>query len=410
MNSPDGWRKYALGEVAQVTVGGTPSTDVPSFWGGDVPWMASGDVHLRRIADVPGRISALGLRSSNATLVDPPTVAIGLAGQGKTRGTAAFVECQLSTNQSVALISGDRQHFLTAYLFYDLDHRYEELRGRSSGGGRGGLSKGIIEKVPLLLPPIPEQALISKILDTMDGAVRSTEHLIAKLENVRRGLVHDLLTRGIDENLRLRDPMARPEQFVEVESRLLPKGWRVCSLDEFLLNYDGRRIPLKQEDRDRRTGEYRYFGASGVIDHVDSYIFDGDFILLGEDGENVVSRQLPLAFRVTGQFWVNNHAHVFTPLQGNDIRFLTHLLEFTDYSSIVLGSAQPKITQAGLRRLRFVLPQLDEQVEIADRLEASEARLVAEREQVAKLRQLRDGLMHDLLTGRVRVNLDEEAA
>jgi type I restriction enzyme S subunit len=85
------WPEMPLGDVATVVVGGTPSTDVPAYWGGDIPWMASGDVHQKRITDVEGRITSLGLRSSNATLVEPPSVAVALAGQGKTRGTAAKV-------------------------------------------------------------------------------------------------------------------------------------------------------------------------------------------------------------------------------------------------------------------------------------------------------------------------------
>lgn len=87
---PAGWSTATLGQVSECILGGTPSTEVPQFWGGDVPWMASGDVHLRRVKDVPGRITALGLRSSNATLTSPPAVAVGLAGQGKTRGTVAL--------------------------------------------------------------------------------------------------------------------------------------------------------------------------------------------------------------------------------------------------------------------------------------------------------------------------------
>src|SRR2546425_4484852 len=120
------WPEDIIDNVATVTVGGTPSTDVSSYWGGQVPWMASGDIHLKRIFDVPQRISELGLRHSNARLVDPPCVAIALAGQGKTRGTAALVLCRLCTNQSVALISPKTQDVVAEYLFLNLQFRYDE--------------------------------------------------------------------------------------------------------------------------------------------------------------------------------------------------------------------------------------------------------------------------------------------
>lgn len=295
-----------------------------------------------------------------------------------------------------------------SYLHHLLASAIDQLATQSHGTTMKHVKRSDLLPFEVRVAPASEQPLIGTILDTVDDAIRSTERLIAKLYKVNAGLLHDLLTRGIDGNGRLHGPAHHGS--VDNTESSLPKGWRVCALQDFLLNLDGRRIPLKQADRDRRQGSYPYYGASGVIDHIDDFIFDGEFILLGEDGENVISRQLPLAFRVSGQFWVNNHAHVFSPLPGNDIRFLTHLLQFTDYSSIVLGSAQPKLTQAGLNRLRFKVPPLDDQVRIADLLEGSESRLRAERKHLAKLQVLKVGLMDDLLTGRVRVNSTLDAA
>ena len=153
---------------------------------------------------------------------------------------------------------------------------------------------------------------------------------------------------------------------------------------------------------------YPYYGASGVIDYVESFIFDGDFILLGEDGENIESRVLPLAFRVSGKFWVNNHAHVFEARKGFDIDFLTELLEATDYKGITIGSAQPKITQVGLHRLQFAVPKFSEQVRISTVMRGLYEILRSEGEEYEKLKELKQGLMQDLLTGRVRVKVPEE--
>src|ERR1019366_4073814 len=122
------WRQDLISNIGAVTVGGTPRTSFEKYWGGDVPWMVSGDVHLKKVTDVPGRITELGLKYSNATMVDPLAVAIGLAGQGKTRGTVALVLCKLCTNQSVALIRTDSATIDTVYLLYNLEFRYEELR------------------------------------------------------------------------------------------------------------------------------------------------------------------------------------------------------------------------------------------------------------------------------------------
>jgi type I restriction enzyme S subunit len=298
------------------------------------------------------------------------------------------------------------------WLFHALRSPLVQAQVWPHAGGSAipNLGRSFFEHCILPVPDAAHQRTIGKVFDMLDDAIWSTERLLAKLDRMKQGLIGDLLTRGLTQGGRLRDPAIDATQFAGSDNGLLPVGWRACALDELVLNLDGRRIPLKQADRDQRHGEYRYYGASGVIDHVDDFIFDGDFILLGEDGENVVSRQLPLAFRVRGQFWVNNHAHVFSPLPDNDIRFLTHLLEHTNYSSVVIGSAQPKLTQAGLGRLRFAVPPFDEQVRIADTLETVGERDQAEREGLAKLRQLKQGLLADLLKGSVLVDCDGDAA
>ena len=104
-------------------------------------------------------------------LVDPPAVAIGLAGQGKTRGTAALVNTPVCTNQSIALIKGRTGVLDTGYLFHNLDGRYDELRTRSAGGGRAGLSRGILARIPIALPDLPEQTRIAAAMETLDETI-----------------------------------------------------------------------------------------------------------------------------------------------------------------------------------------------------------------------------------------------
>jgi type I restriction enzyme S subunit len=227
--------------------------------------------------------------------------------------------------------------------------------------------------------------------------------VLAKLRQVKAGMLHDLLTRGLDENGELRDPLRHPEQFKDYQAVNIPKEWNICGIDELVINHDGQRVPIKQAGRDKMKGGYPYYGASGIIDYVNSFIFDGDFVLLGEDGENIVSRNLPLAFQVKGKIWVNNHAHVFEAKPGIDRDFLEILLESTDYSPIILGSAQPKISQSGLRKLRFLLPKYHEQIRISKKINEIQAVINNENSYLAKMILAKQGLLHDLLTGHVRV-------
>ncbi|MGN9806458.1 restriction endonuclease subunit S [Micromonospora sp. L32] len=123
--------------------------------------------------------------------------------------------------------------------------------------------------------------------------------------------------------------------------------------------HDARRVPVRGVDR--RPGEFPYYGASGIVDYIDSYLFDGEFLLVSEDGENLRTRKTPVAFMASGKFWVNNHAHI---LKGNhlcDTRYLCYVLSMTDVSGYLSGSTQPKLTQAALNSIQVELPKRSEQ-------------------------------------------------
>jgi type I restriction enzyme S subunit len=144
----------------------------------------------------------------------------------------------------------------------------------------------------------------------------------------------------------------------------LPFGWKLRAIGELAENHSARRVPVRKQDR--HPGPYPYYGASGVVDYVSEYLFEGLHLLIAEDGENLLSRQLPVAFLADGKFWVNNHAHVLTgkPLIA-DTRFLSKALESSDISAYVSGSAQPKLNKASLNQIVVATPPYDEQRRIA---------------------------------------------
>lgn len=136
--------------------------------------------------------------------------------------------------------------------------------------------------------------------------------------------------------------------------------------DEVSINYDKKRIPLSGAQRAKRPGMYRYYGAQGVIDYIDDYIFDGIYLLIAEDGENLKLKKQNIAQVVDGRFWVNNHAHI---VQGNSLcetRYLCYLLNSMDLSGYITGSAQPKLSQANLNAVTLLLPPIEEQRRIVE--------------------------------------------
>jgi type I restriction enzyme, S subunit len=188
------WEEKKIAEFASCTAGGTPSTGVASYWGGPIRWMSSGELDRKRVDEVAGRITEAGLATSSATMLPAKCVLIGLAGQGKTRGTVAMNLVELCTNQSIAAVLPSPA-FVPEYLYYNLDARYEELRELSTGaGGRGGLNLAIIRAVDVLLPEIAEQAAIATVLSDMDAELSALEARRAKTRDLKQAMMSELLT------------------------------------------------------------------------------------------------------------------------------------------------------------------------------------------------------------------------
>jgi type I restriction enzyme S subunit len=153
---------------------------------------------------------------------------------------------------------------------------------------------------------------------------------------------------------------------------------------------------------------YDYYGASGVIDKVDAYLFDGTYILIAEDGANLLTRSKPLAFLATGKFWVNNHAHILKPRWRGDNTFFVNLLESQDFSLFVTGAAQPKLTMENLGRFKLAVPPVEEQREIAAFVCKKEGEFRALSAQIGRqvdaLVAYRKSLIHECVTGQRRIS------
>ena len=142
--------------------------------------------------------------------------------------------------------------------------------------------------------------------------------------------------------------------------------WKEYKLGEVVNILDYKRVPLSSKERSTRQGIYPYFGAQGIIDYIDDYIFDGTYLLIAEDGENLKSQKQNIAQLATGKYWVNNHAHILESNGLCDIRYLCYLLNSMDISGYITGSAQPKLNQANLSSIRVSLPSVTIQKRIAD--------------------------------------------
>ncbi|MBT2161317.1 restriction endonuclease subunit S [Zobellia barbeyronii] len=190
--------------------------------------------------------------------------------------------------------------------------------------------------------------------------------------------------------------------------KTLPKNWVETNVSEYLINYDNQRKPISSKERESRKGDFPYFGATGKIDNIDGFTHDGEFVLIGEDGANLLTRVKPLAFLVEGKIWVNNHAHVLS--YGNTIqnKLFTFYFNSLDISEFVSGSAQPKLNQKNLGLIPIKLPPLAEQHRIVAKLDELFGYLDTLKIRLNNIPQILKNFRQAVLTQAVTGKLTEE--
>lgn len=292
----------------------------------------------------------------------------------------------------------DKRYF--KYLLHRYDVAYMKLLG---SGVRQTISFNHIANSILVAPPLPEQRAISAFLDDkcakIDGAVMIKEDQIGLLRERRQIIIQDAVTHGLNPAAPMKD------SGVDWIGQI-PAHWEVKSIRYAFRFRNYQRVPISASEREGKQGEYPYYGASGIIDYVQDYIFDEDLILIAEDGANLLSKSTPLAFVATGKYWVNNHAHILEPLFPG-FKYWAELLSAADYTVYISGSAQPKLTRDRLGSVRVPVPPGDERNAIISFIEQESDKFrnaisIKER-QIAALKEYKTSLINAAVTGKIKV-------
>ena len=174
------------------------------------------------------------------------------------------------------------------------------------------------------------------------------------------------LTEQSEKDTPLSDDLNEYIPKMDIELPEIPMNWKYCKFDKVLINRDSERIPVSVADRKKLDKVYDYYGASGVIDKVDSYLFDETLLLIGEDGANLLSRSTPIAFLAHGKYWVNNHAHVLASTKHILLEYAEIVINSMSLVPFVTGAAQPKLSQNMMNKIAIPVPPLEEQQRIVD--------------------------------------------
>lgn len=189
----DAWKQRKIGDISTITAGGTPSTAIKSYWyPKQIPWLSSGEVHGKYLFTTNNKISEEGLNNSSAKWIEKGSVLIALAGQGKTRGTAAISRINMTTNQSIAAIKFTSDIY-PDYAFHNLDSRYIELRNVSSGDGtRGGLNKQMLSDLEIMFPSYEEQVMIGDLFTSIDNLITLHQQKLETLKKIKISMLEKM--------------------------------------------------------------------------------------------------------------------------------------------------------------------------------------------------------------------------
>lgn len=393
------WKSKSINELTTVTSGGTPSTKITMYWNGNIRWMSSGELNDKKIYDVVGRITQLGFEKSSTKKIPIRSVLIGLAGQGKTRGTVAINYVELTTNQSIAAILPS-PFINPEYLYYNLDFRYKELRGLSTGdGGRGGLNLKIIKNLKILFPGMKEQKAIASVLSDMDGVIESLEKVIDKKQKIKQGTMQSLLT----------------------GKKRLPgfnEKWETIELGKLAKFHKGKGLPKSQIVS---GGKYKciHYGELFTFykDNIETVISrtdrnDGFFISRKNDVLMPTSDVTPNGLATASCIQRND------VILGGDIlvirldekiidgTFLSNVIRNSEdqVMQLISGTTVYHIYASDMKRFKFECPPtLREQNEIVAILLNMKAEIELLEEKLEKYEQMKEGMMQQLLTGRIRL-------
>ncbi len=271
-------------------------------------------------------------------------------------------------------------------------------------GLRQNLEWADFKRMPVFLPPHDEQTSIVRFLDhatrRLDKAIRAKRKTIALLNEQKQAIIHCAVTRGLDHDVPLKDsgiPWLGQ----------IPEHWEVCRVKDQFTCLNPRRIPLSSVERGGMISrQYDYYGASGIIDKVDDFLFDDDLLLIAEDGANLILRNLPLAIIARGKFWVNNHAHILKP-KSCKLEYMAGYMETLNYQPWISGAAQPKLTKDRLMSIAIAVAPATEQSAIVQHCSEQILPLIStikttERE-TTLLREYRTRLIADVVTGKLDV-------
>ena len=382
-----------------------------------IPQMKDGRLDLREVR----RISAEHLDEWTRK-AKPATYDVVLSRRcnpGETSVVPSGLECALG--QNLVLLRADGKRVFPPFLrWWVRGPAWWEQVGRflNVGAVFDSLKCADVPNFSLPLPSLAEQRAIAGMLCAVDDKIELNRRMNETLEELARTVFTSWFVDFDPVRAKAggRQPVGMdaataalfPTRFVESELGEIPEGWRAGALADVIELHDSKRIPLSKRERELRPGRYPYYGASNIVDYIDDFLFDGTYLLVSEDGENLRTRKTPIAFLARGQFWVNNHAHILAGKRPVVVEHLTLFFQRCDINPYLTGAVQPKLSQENLKRIPFLCADDAVTSRFAGVIEPWFAQMAANDDQSKTLAELRNLLLPKLTSGELRILVAEK--
>ena len=397
---PENWVWVRLGAIAEIVTGGTPSKKHPEYYGGNFPFYKPSDLDQGRLTyDASEYLSEEGKNVSR--IIPKNSTAVCCIGS---IGKCGYLMCEGTTNQQINSAI-PKINSLCLYYYLCTENFVQDLLSMASATTIAIVNKSKMESCAFPLPPLSEQQRIveriEELFAKLDEAKERLQEVADSFAVRKAAILHNAFTGELTKQWRR-------------ENGVRDESWEEKKLSEITENQDSKRIPLSKSQRDNMNRIYDYYGASGIIDKVDDYIFEGKKLLIGEDGANLVTRSKDIAFIADGKYWVNNHAHILDVKDTVLLMYLCNYINNMDLIPYVTGSAQPKLTQAKMNNIKIFLPTLPEQHEIVrlidDLLARERAAQQAAEQALASIDLMKKSILARAFRGELGTNKASEAS
>ncbi|EGJ44149.1 restriction endonuclease subunit S [Streptococcus sanguinis] len=291
------------------------------------------------------------------------------------------------------------------YYFFKSDLFQKTIRYNNIGAVQKALTIDFLKTVKITLPSLDNQRKLISVLKSIDKKIQINSQINQELEAMAKTLYDYWFVQFDfpDQNGKPYKSSGGKMVYHPELKREIPEGWGVEKLGDITICHDSKRVPLSSNDRELVKGEIPYYGATGIMDYVNDYIFDGDYVLMAEDGSVMTEKGTPILQRISGKNWVNNHAHVLEPIKNHSCKLLMMLLKDVSVMKIKTGSIQMKINQENMNKIVVPAIPLKLLFEINQKLEVIEKQQLNLIEENKQLTQLRDWLLPMLMNGQVKV-------